>query len=271
MIKLDSFYTIGKTHTVCEDYVIHENNPVPHIILADGCSSSPNTDLGARILTHITKHMIKTFKPRGLQHFIPEGIVFYISNMVQRITTDLGLIDQNLDSTLIILCKDLDSNKVRLLLSGDGIIIVKNKEVALPHIVQVSYLNEMPYYLSYAWNKERNNRYNEKAKQLEPKGLIKTIKTMTEAEKVPYYDLTSIEYDLIDIEYIMVSSDGLDSFYDKNSGEKIPIEMVVTHLSQFKSFKGEFLKRRIKRMLKNYEKLGIFHYDDLSLGIMYNC
>jgi hypothetical protein len=271
MIKLDSFYIIGKTHQVCEDYVIHEDNPVPYIILGDGCSSSPDTDFGVRLLTHIAKDMIKGTMIRGLQHFVPEGVVFWITEKMKEIIPILGLSNQNLDSTLIVLCKDSDSNIVRLLIIGDGIIITKTKGQELPHITQISYEKEMPYYLSYSLDEARNKAYEAKAKELEPEGRIKRIKNyISESWTLPYYDLTSLTYDLNDLEYIIISSDGLDSFYSQDTGEKISVEMIASLLDQFKTFKGEFLKRRIKRILKEYEKQGIYHYDDLSLGIMYN-
>jgi hypothetical protein len=269
MIKLDSYCTIGKTHQVCQDYVIHREGPVPHIILGDGCSSSPDTDVGVRIWVHIAKDMIKNTMTRGLQYFIPEGIVFWMTSMAKRVLPTLDLTSQNLDSTLMILCKDIDKNIARLLMMGDGIVISKTKGKS-PHIVKVSYMEEMPYYLSYSLDENRNKAYNLKAKQLESEGMTKIIGNLSGCEKAPYYDLTSIEYDLDDLEYIIVSSDGLDSFYQQETGEKIPVEMTAALLDQFKSFKGEFLKRRIKRILKDYKKQGIHHYDDLSLGIMYN-
>ena len=49
-VALDSYYTIGKVHLYCQDYVFQGWKPVPHVILADGCSASPNSDVGARLL-----------------------------------------------------------------------------------------------------------------------------------------------------------------------------------------------------------------------------
>lgn len=270
MIKLDSFFTIGKTHQVCEDYVIHGEAPVPHIILGDGCSSSPNTDFGARLLTHTAKNMIEETMTKGLQHFIPEGIVFYITNMIKKTIPTLGLSSQNLDSTLIILCKNYDSDIVRLLMIGDGIIIRKRKDWDFPYISKISYLGEMPYYLSYLLNEERNKAYDKKAKELNSKGRIKRIDSFACLKDTPYQDLTVVDYHMEDLEYIIIASDGLDSFYSQETGKKILLELTLGYLTQMKSFKGEFLKRRVKRMLKDYEKQGIYHYDDISLGIMYN-
>ena len=57
-MNADSVFNIGATHAVCQDYVIARSgettfgspNAGPYIILSDGCSSSPDTDMGARLL-----------------------------------------------------------------------------------------------------------------------------------------------------------------------------------------------------------------------------
>ena len=49
-LALDSHYTIGKLHLCCEDYGCHGRTPLPHVILADGCSAAPDSDVGARLL-----------------------------------------------------------------------------------------------------------------------------------------------------------------------------------------------------------------------------
>lgn len=79
-----------------------------------------------------------------------------------------------------------------------------------------------------------------------------------------------IDYDIRDYEYMIISSDGLDSFYHQEIGGKIPLEVTVAQLTKFKSLKGEFLKRRTKRRIREYAKDGIFHHDDISVGILYN-
>lgn len=264
---LDSFYTIGKSHKVCQDYIIHGETPVPHVILGDGCSSSPNTDVGARILVHLTSNTLK-FSIKLKMDTLPGMIKLWVEAQADSILRDLGLVSQNLDSTLVVLYKDPNFNTIKLMMIGDGIIITKTKDNH-PYIVKVSYMGEMPYYLSYSLDKKRNKAYDQAAKELQADGFTKVVSDRYE-ELLPYCDITVVDYDLNDYEYIIVSSDGLDSFYRQDTGEKIPVEIIVQELCNFKSFKGEFLQRRMKRMLRDYEKQGIYHYDDLSVGIIYN-
>ena len=51
-MNADHYYTIGNSHSVCQDYAISglvENGA--YAILSDGCSSSPDVDVGARMLS----------------------------------------------------------------------------------------------------------------------------------------------------------------------------------------------------------------------------
>ena len=61
-IHIDHLLKKGKTHKICEDYIISGYNPAPYIILSDGCSSSKNTDVGARVLCHVAKQYLENSK-----------------------------------------------------------------------------------------------------------------------------------------------------------------------------------------------------------------
>ena len=50
-MNADSAVNIGSTHSLCQDYVIARNpDRAPYVVLSDGCSSSNDTDIGARLL-----------------------------------------------------------------------------------------------------------------------------------------------------------------------------------------------------------------------------
>jgi len=270
MIHLDSFYTIGKTHKICEDYVIHGNDPISYVILGDGCSSSPDTDVGVRLLVQTVKAELKA----GLGHLKPESMLKITNKEIKTICNALMIPYNSMDSSLVILKEhfDYDTNKkmIRLIMAGDGIVIGKMKHRLQPDYTIVSYEKEMPYYLSYALDKERNNEYDRIARRIDPNGHTKGINNGNGIVYVPYWDLTVIDYPIEDYQYIMVASDGLNSFYKQETGDKWPLDITIKSLGMFKSVTGEFLKRRIKRILKDYEKEGIYHYDDLSIGIIYN-
>lgn len=60
----DSLFVIGSDHDICQDYVAHHNNGVKsYIVLADGCSGSKDSDVGARVL--VKSHEIIYSSCRG--------------------------------------------------------------------------------------------------------------------------------------------------------------------------------------------------------------
>jgi hypothetical protein len=65
-LALDSHYTIGKLHLCCEDYGCHGRTPLPHVILADGCSAAPDSDVGARLLVLNARRLLPQFMRRDL-------------------------------------------------------------------------------------------------------------------------------------------------------------------------------------------------------------
>ncbi len=49
-MNIDTFIKQGE-HGICEDYVIAKMiNGSPVLVISDGCSSSPNTDVGSKLL-----------------------------------------------------------------------------------------------------------------------------------------------------------------------------------------------------------------------------
>ena len=49
MRNADSYFCIGSTHDVCQDYAISSPDRL-RAIISDGCSSAPDTDFGSRLL-----------------------------------------------------------------------------------------------------------------------------------------------------------------------------------------------------------------------------
>src|SRR5688572_3601816 len=67
-MNANSASNIGATHSLCQDYVIAQNGSAngggPYVILSDGCSSSPDTDIGARLLVKAAE---KLFTHHGVE------------------------------------------------------------------------------------------------------------------------------------------------------------------------------------------------------------
>jgi len=64
-----------------------------------------------------------------------------------------------------------------------------------------------------------------------------------------------------------MASDGLGSFVDlKNGSMSYDIVKLMQQISDIKSSHGSFLKRRMKRIVKELTTDRIVHYDDISIG-----
>ena len=74
------------------------------------------------------------------------------------------------------------------------------------------------------------------------------------------------------VTWAAVFSDGVFAFKrptEVGGWEQIPWEEVVRELTAFKTYKGEFVKRRMKRFFKDAEKRGWRWDDDVSVAAIY--
>jgi len=262
MINTDTFLKIGDSHRVCEDYIVSGNIPVPFIILADGCSSSNDTEMGARILCHLAKQYIRY---RGddlynLDYFKMGSWVIHNAELSAR---QLGLKVTCLDATLIV-SYELDDT-VYVYMYGDGAVVAKEERGSI-HVDSIKFTNNAPYYLSYLIDESRDDIYHENKNS---KSLNMACEDGSADFKELAYDAKIIlKYNLSAHPNIFICSDGIESFVKKDPSQRdilTPLE-VLPDMMAFKTTKGEFLKRRLKRALKNLNDDGIVHYDDLSIG-----
>jgi len=274
--SLDYFIKTGKRHTnnICEDYIICEEKPTPHIILSDGCSTAKNTDTGARLIAHIAKKYINEF-----QKYIESGEIGYellgkmIITKAKKIAQELGcgLDPSCLNATLSIAI--LLNNEVRVYVYGDGLIITINDDNEL-EVTQIEYSGNAPYYLNYLVDPVENYKYSKKFKGEKiitySKFNIKNFelirkKIFTKSKFAPICCTFSTEI----FPTVIIASDGLDSFVKKASTIEVSkIELVdeLKSLISFVNYTGEFINREVKRAIRIFERKSIFHLDDLAIG-----
>jgi hypothetical protein len=256
----DSYFSIGR-HPICQDYSISYNSgDLNYVIVADGCSSSKDTDIGARILAHSLKVNINRCKG-----WTPNSN--YIASWASESKTSLNLEPNCLDSTLLSILRNEDT--VQLTAWGDGLFVLKGKDQSIQTLL-IDYEMNAPYYLNYLLDNKRDESY----KRL---GLKKRIRENNSV------DLENIElgstylcdaeyklsrsYNIKDLEWAAVLSDGIGSFIKDNT--PVPIEEALKDLLQFKNFTGNFCERRLRKFLLDYHKEGITNFDDISLGCIY--
>uniref|UniRef100_A0A6M3LF00 PPM-type phosphatase domain-containing protein n=1 Tax=viral metagenome TaxID=1070528 RepID=A0A6M3LF00_9ZZZZ len=270
----DHFLEIGRGHKICEDYIISGTNPTPYVILADGCSSSKEVDIGARILCLIAKKYLTIINNSPIEkkillsyHYIKQWIAFKSAKYIR----EFSLQNSSLDSTLILLF--VDNNTVHVFMYGDGIIMAVGNNDDM-WCKEVKFLKNAPHYLSYLLNEDRETAF---LKIKENDISITSYESDYPGKLERHFDIRTehsilhfiFPIDMLDLRAIFISSDGLSSFRSL-MGVELPSRQMLKHFLSFKNFKGEFIKRRSKKAIKEINKSHeMFNFDDISIGGIY--
>lgn len=261
-----AFY-IGKTHKICEDYACHGNVSEPYILLSDGCSSSPNTDFGSRILTQVAGDLIRRDKELDLDEVLIEA------DEVRRI---LNIPQESLDATL--LCSYIKGDQYYLLMCGDGV-SVKTKNDGAMEVILIEYPSNAPFYLNYTMSETRKSGYTAafglKRKistwHIKPDGTVENLIEREDQDGSFYKEEGLVK----NYKSISLMSDGVGSFYELvNTGTskseiQVSVNEILKKLLDFKGFQGEFVDRRLRKFRKDCEKINWFHADDVSLATIF--
>lgn len=196
-MNADVAFAKGKIHLVCQDYAAAEvTESGVTVLVSDGCSGSPHTDFGARILTQCALINLPLLKAWPVSQAValatgddavvaeddPDAPVdtvvngnmdsceipaqTYEANREAFLTTTLHdasntiralkLRPQCLDATLIILRADETSYHAEVY--GDGAIVVGYADGSM-RVTLVDYPSNFPEYLSYRLDENRMQRY----------------------------------------------------------------------------------------------------------------
>lgn len=268
-INSDSAFTIGDSHIVCEDYTITASDEDgQYIVLCDGCSSSEMTDVGVRLLAHSALVCLKRhdlYDKMRTENYLSD--VLYNIKMLSKDEVFKDLPSTAYDATLL-LARHVDDN-TQIIMFGDGVLAFKKKDEKFVRIVNKVYPNGYPRYLSY-----RIDRYRE-LEFLKKEPCFEVHVAYTNNDECYEYEMPNdIEYyhakkEVKDnIEWVALMSDGVHSFRNEKKKEINYIE-VVKHLTDFKNFTGDFVKRRLNKFKKTCAKRGWTHYDDVSIAAIY--
>lgn len=268
-IITDSFFTIGRSHQVCEDYCISGEEPLPYVALSDGCSSSKNTDVGARLLCHKNLPILANLVEKNLDS---SKMITSLISFPDRFLP-IGMNNDMLDCTLSLCYANGKEGKIRTLVYGDGVIVESSSGRMC--LIEIKYLDNMPYYISYFTNEKKQHLYEEHFSDIYPRTkLVLVNNKLAAVSGEDYKELCNIPYvcnsDMGTIDWVLIASDGLNSFKNVKTGEAIPLRDVVEKFTNFKVKKGEFVKRTAKKALKELAKQNIYPMDDISLGCLLN-
>ncbi len=270
-IRTDSFVAIGKQHFNCEDYVFTPPGSKA-VFLSDGCSGSPHTDIGARLLCHSGMHTLRNFMWNGKEDSYKDIGYSTILKASDLLSNFSDIPSEALDATLIIAFVSVDNSRLYVNIYGDGNVAFKFKEFP-PIIFNYSFLGNAPYYLNYILPRSHSRlvSYQEMMGEGETLSITKDWSGFEEAGSIitrKYNFPTTHEFNIKDLEMVAIMSDGVESFFNVNTREHISTQEVITNLLDFKTLLGDFVKRRVRAVVKRYAKDGTHHGDDLSIAVM---
>lgn len=274
MIKTDTFIEIGSQHKVCEDYIVSGNDPVPFIILADGCSKSKDSEMGSRILTHLAKQFIQYNGVDLYDIKYPEKLGSWVIHNAEMVARQMGLKRSCLDSTLIVgyVIDDIFHGHM----FGDGYVIMEStvKTTIIYELRWIEYSKNAPYYLTYLIDNDRARQYHDMKIRKDLHTMFIPPEDSARIMDVPLqcaYDLPmTFKHSMKDFHKVLICSDGISSFLEpiagSDSNKLIKVQHLLPELFAFKSTTGQFLKRRCNKYMKQLKKMGVDHFDDLSIG-----
>ncbi|WP_353571553.1 protein phosphatase 2C domain-containing protein [Candidatus Albibeggiatoa sp. nov. BB20] len=257
MLHLGSHYTIGATHTECQDFTLHSDIPIPHLIVCDGCSASIGSHVGARILAKTAQYLLQ-------QAEIPNYHDFgqYVIKKGHRIVSNMSLPDSVLDSTLLVAF--VQNELVTVYMYGDGCILYQTMDDAIG-TVNVEFADNAPYYLTYWLAKEHQAVYAARGEHLMYVDDSLNPQTNPQLFKKPLI----YQFPLADYKTIALVSDGAVSCVDMQNGQKRLLSEVASQLLRLDTpLETDFVEQGIQTLQKNYLEQQIHILDDLAVAML---
>jgi hypothetical protein len=286
----DSYFGIGYSHKICEDYALSGVvDGCGYAIVSDGCSSSKESDVGARLLAHVARDAILYLNKRKLledEVFIKEAFKTTFEEIILKkcleVKDTLRFTCDIFDATLLVAIYVPDRYIV-LFSYGDGYFLFKKIDGNI-NVVKLEFESGAPYYLSYEMSHDKKRAYE---LQYGSYAFTKTVeqdivtgKGMSFFNRVRCvtpmcHSCYSVLDDYAQYSTVVLASDGIGTFQDdprapiplgKPERQKYALYEIVPELIAYKNPVGEFVTRRMNRINQDHAKSGIVHVDDISFA-----
>ncbi len=265
-IHADTVYAIGKTHTVCQDYarVWHDEKTGSVVAaLSDGCSGSPDTDIGARLMVRVAA---------GLPDLAPCSLTYKAKQLAydaQILAKQLGFPPNCTDATLLSIVVDPNKLNIHTYIAGDGVLVYVNLDTPdTPQIADFNFSGEAPGYLSYLVSETRLAAYLA-SNPVRTKGVSMLVESSTSFFAVTPVNQQNLflefSYPIASAQRIFAFSDGIKTFereIEPGKFEPVPLDEVLTQLLAIPNFNGAFMQRRCNRFFKAFCVKNKWHHND---------
>jgi len=273
-MNADSFFVIGTTHKICQDYALcrsHESKP--YALLSDGCSSAEHSDFGSRLLVKSAERYLRVDYSGDIASYLFNSVL-----SAQSVAAGLQLHNDSLCATL--LTAKLDKGCIQTICVGDGLIAARTPDgTVIVH--EYRFESGAPYYLRYELEDETKKGYFEKfgkkgthrTYSIDPKGQV------TGPFELPFLfdeDLIYFEerFPIEEYESVSLFSDGSSAFLQQSKSTTsrqnhvVDSAVIVKEFTAFKGYVGEFCQRRSIKAMKTLAEQGIHNSDDLSIAVL---
>jgi hypothetical protein len=279
-------FAIGKTHDVCQDYAVAGGlrlasekgvGPAPlrdpYALVSDGCSSSSDTDIGARLLVKSAERLVQF-----LADFSEDELKSYHEAAVDRAlahAATLGLSAHSIDATLLSI--KVCGGRFVAACYGDGVIAARARSGELT-AYSITFAESYPRYPSYSADAERQRIFVARTGNLkevttyrwDPSGVLLMRESTTSTREVEAVTGTADAF-----AFVSVLSDGIHSFTapaataTSRHRERVALEACIPGLLAFRAPTGAFVQRRLNRFLDECKAVGWQHHDDLAIASVY--
>lgn len=266
-MNADAYFETGSGKALCQDYAIAGvHKSLAYAIGSDGCSSSPDTDVGARLLCLAARSaclpMWEDNNPESKigSKLVENLVVSRCKDLYKQLNVPVSMFDATLWIALW-----PDEGDVVVMGWGDGVVIADYETNRL--FVEHKYLSNAPLYLSYDILRIRKYAHQEQfgnEKSIISEWLIETDfspKKILETQ-VDWGQPFIRTFDRKGLWSLSICSDGIHTYMD-DKNVSLPTWKLAFEFSAYKSTKGEFVKRRMRRISKDHKIFGFHHYDDV--------
>lgn len=255
----DAHFERGRGHAVCQDYALcGPGARGAWAVLCDGCSSSPATDVGARLLAHAAAAALRRGRLPGSAAIVREA-----AGVAER----LGLPTCSLDATLVAALVHGDA--ILTLIRGDGVVAGRRRDGAV-ELTMRRCLDETPDYPTVVFDPERRAAWRDR---VGPRAWIErwttddaTSACRSATDERGHAWVGRFPRDRYD--RVLVASDGLASLRDRTGATVDPL-WVAARLLDAPSTTGCFVRRRLLRLGQPAGPFGdALPDDDLAVAVL---
>lgn len=264
-------FTIGRGHSVCQDYALSVAETRTHaVILADGCSSSPDTDIGARFLA---KAALSFLYQIDVDKDTRDSFEQYYRHTIQFAALSSRVLKLNpwcLDATLLTI--KANSRGFVASIYGDGVAVMMRRDGSL-EIMSVEFAQGFPDYLNYQLDAVRRaalgdyvfNHKRVRRMFISHRGNVS--ETILDSDRS--FELYRGNWS--DYRWVGILSDGIHSVsggLDPMDHIAIKLADVLPRLLDLKTLNGDFAQRALESFMTYLVANGWCIQDDLAIGFI---